>query len=451
MEPQSPDCEIPDLRNEHPRRRQATADGRRVSRPSLHSRWPARSSRLSSLFSSRIVAAGPKSTGLAVNLTLGAPPERPPAPILLVLQTVSPDYRQAVWRALMEHTTGSVLILAGARYFDPSIVTRHEIGVPLHQVGSRYFLMRRVLIQRLPFGLLLSAQDVIAELNPRILTTWMLLCMRRLLRRRTVLWGHAFSRIGRPAHADWIRQLMRHLANTIVVYTENEREALASRMPHKDIVVAPNGLLSTVDMVARSSSPAPRDFIYVGRLIKEKRPDLLVEAFVRAIDSLASNCRLLLVGDGPLRDSLEGLVAKSGAEGRVRFCGHVGRVQELRDLYGTALAGVSPGYAGLSITQSFGFGVPMIIADREPHSPEIEAADPTTNCVFFTAGSAFSLASVLIAVDHDAAMWLERSENISQACRSRYSAEGMAAGLLDACRPASRRTRMRQAPTRPAV
>jgi glycosyltransferase involved in cell wall biosynthesis len=352
---------------------------------------------------------------------------------VIILQTVSPDYRQPVWRALVKRNGGSVLIIAGFRYFAPSVVTRHDEGSPLATVQNRYLLGRRVLIQRLPLDLALGARSVIAELNPRILSTWLVLCLRRILRRRTVLWGHAFSRSGVSTAEDWVRQVMRHLANTIAVYTEAEHEALARRMPGKDIVIAPNALLSRDEMAPRAGGDEVRDFIYVGRLVEEKRLDLLIRAYLSASAKLSAGSRLLVVGDGPLRETLERQVAEAGASERVWFAGHVSRVEELRALYSTALASVSPGYVGLSITQSLGFGVPMIVADHESHSPEIEAADPELNCLFFRAGSADALADALVAVDRDALRWIERAARISQACRERYSVETLAERLLGAC------------------
>lgn len=59
----------------------------------------------------------------------------------------------------------------------------------------------------------------------------------------------------------------------------------------------------------------------VGRLVEQKDYPTQLRAFARAV---AENPRLfmLLVGDGPLRASLEALVAELGVAERVRFAGH---------------------------------------------------------------------------------------------------------------------------------
>lgn len=48
--------------------------------------------------------------------------------------------------------------------------------------------------------------------------------------------------------------------------------------------------------------------------------------------------------------------------------------EDIYDVYANALVSVSPGYVGLSLTQSLSFGVPMLIAIDEAHVPEIDAA-----------------------------------------------------------------------------
>ena len=51
-----------------------------------------------------------------------------------------------------------------------------------------------------------------------------------------------------------------------------------------------------------------------------------------------------------------------GIDRDVIFYGHVSEPSELRSVYGASVASLSPGYVGLSVTQSLGFGVPMIVS-----------------------------------------------------------------------------------------
>ena len=123
-----------------------------------------------------------------------------------------------------------------------------------------------------------------------------------------------------------------------------------------------------------------------------------------------------------------------GLADRVVFEGHRGTIDELRPLYRDAIASVSPGYVGLSLIQSIGFGVPMLFARDEPHSPEIEAAIEDENVRSFPSDSPKELASLLVSVARERAAWLARREEISGWTRANYSVEVMVAAFVSALR-----------------
>ncbi|WP_345038867.1 hypothetical protein, partial [Georgenia daeguensis] len=99
--------------------------------------------------------------------------------------------------------------------------------------------------------------------------------------------------------------------------------------------------------------------------------------------------------------------------------------------YEGCLCSVSPGYVGLSATQSIGFGVPMVWADDEPHAPEVEALNGE-NSRRFKSGSADSLADTLAQMMAARKHYASRRFAISESARRKYSAEAMAAGMEDA-------------------
>jgi glycosyltransferase involved in cell wall biosynthesis len=96
-------------------------------------------------------------------------------------------------------------------------------------------------------------------------------------------------------------------------------------------------------------SPA-QAFLYVGRLVAYKRPDLVVEAF-RDVPE-----RLLVVGDGHLRAALE-----RDAPANVTFLGEVDDTR-LRDLYRGAIALVYPAEEdfGIVMAEAQACGTPVI-------------------------------------------------------------------------------------------
>ncbi|HUP33410.1 MAG TPA: glycosyltransferase [Gaiellaceae bacterium] len=91
-------------------------------------------------------------------------------------------------------------------------------------------------------------------------------------------------------------------------------------------------------------------FLYVGRLVSYKRPDLVVEAFRGLRD------RLVVVGDGHMRQGLE-----ARASGNVTFLGEVS-LERLRELYRSAVALVYPAEEdfGIVMAEAQACGTPVI-------------------------------------------------------------------------------------------
>jgi glycosyltransferase involved in cell wall biosynthesis len=356
--------------------------------------------------------------------------ERPST--VVVVQTVVPDYRER-FIALLQETLGARLRLyAGDADFAVSIET--SAAIERLRVRNRFLFGRRLLWQTGTVRVAVGADVAVLVLNPRILSAWAALLLRRLRGRRTLLWGHAWPRQGRASRSDAVRGLMRKLGDTLVVYTEAQARELRERMPEADVVAAPNALYLQAEIAPAVPSAAPRDFVCVGRLVPAKKADLLLAAFALAVEQLPTDVRLVFVGDGPLRGSLETRAATLRMGDRVVFEGHRGTIAELRPLYGDAIASVSPGYVGLSLIQSIGFGVPMLVARDEPHSPEIAAAIEGENVRYFASDSPSELASLLVSVAEERAAWLARREQISRWTRANYSVEVMVAAIVSALR-----------------
>jgi glycosyltransferase involved in cell wall biosynthesis len=91
-------------------------------------------------------------------------------------------------------------------------------------------------------------------------------------------------------------------------------------------------------------------FLYVGRLVPYKRPDAVVSAFARLAH------RLVVVGEGPLRASLE-----AAATPNVSFVGDV-ELDELRELYrrSRALLHVGVEDFGIAMAEAQACGTPVI-------------------------------------------------------------------------------------------
>ncbi len=351
---------------------------------------------------------------------------------LTVLQTVVPHYRVRLFGVLRSRLGDGLRLVAGDEYFDKDLQTSDEIRPLVHNVSNRFLFGRRLLWQSGAFREVVPASAALVELNPRVLTTWLVLLTRTVLRRHTVLWGHAWARRGRYRLSFSVRWVMWRLASCVLLYTETEAaDVKAAAKGRATVIACPNALYSREEMYA-TTSPDACGFLCVGRLIEIKRPLVLLEAFQIALPALGVDAALTYVGDGPLRPELEARIVDSGLSGHVVLLGHVDALDELRSLHARVLATVSAGRAGLSMTQSFGFGVPMVVGWPWEHGPEVEALRDGVNGVRTKSDTAGDLATALRDAAEHREHWLSRREAISRECAAVYSVEGMVERILKA-------------------
>ena len=353
---------------------------------------------------------------------------------LVLVQTVVPDYRIRFFTHLKEQLGSDYLLCGGGSYFQDSIRTPKGIGF-LKEVKNHFLFGRRLLYQTGMWAEALSGDVLVLELNPRVLSNWILLIMRLFGRKKTVLWGHAWPRSGKKSGSDRFRHLMRLLSDQLIVYTVSQQHDLQKKMPRKKVLSAPNALYYRKEMQANTGDMEKINHIlYSGRLTLSKKPMLLLSAFAAALDQLPASCNLLLVGSGEEERDLKKQAQRLRIADRVQFLGEIHDLPALQALYNISLLSVSPGYAGLSAIQSFGFGVPMLIADKEAHAPEIEAATADWNSVFFRCDDPNDLAKKMIYIFKEKKAWIEKRQAICATCRDNYSIELMTEPFLKLAR-----------------
>jgi len=113
----------------------------------------------------------------------------------------------------------------------------------------------------------------------------------------------------------------------------------------------------------------PRDdnlIVYLGRLRKYKCVHFLIRA-MKLVRERVPGARLVVVGDGPYRKTLESLAANLGLAGAVEFRGHVSEDEKVRLLSQASVAGnPSPKEGwGLTVVEANACGVP-VVASRSP-------------------------------------------------------------------------------------
>ena len=356
-----------------------------------------------------------------------------------IVQTAMADYRDNFVDMLLEENKFEISIYTGKYYFNKTTKTSSNIlsKKNVFLVKNIYLFRRSMLFQLLPFIELFKCEILIIELNPRILSNIPLILIRKILGKKTLMWGHVWSRSGPLSRNEILRSNYRKISDGLILYTEQQKKELLSKENFKDkIYVAPNSIYRYSQM--STDKVEPKDLIYVGRLVPEKKIDLLLKAIgqYKAYFDNIDNFKLQIVGSGTQEytDYLFNILNKEGINGMVNFHGHISDVNRLREIYSRAFFSISPGYVGLSLTQSLSFSTPMIISKNEHHSPEIELFDEGKNGIYFKTDNIEDLYRSIKGLYENYDKWVEKSEVLAKECQLNYSVESMVNGFLKACR-----------------
>ena len=347
---------------------------------------------------------------------------------VVIVQTHVQEYRLEVFDELYRLFGDGFCVCSGLVAFTPVVSAPAKERLWQRETRNYFLIGKRLLWQSGHFKTSIRAGICVLEFNPRILSNWIILVVRRLSCRETIVWGHLFPRAGKGAHTRLIRFAMVAFSSAVNLYTHEEAKRLRTLLPRKRSNVAPNAVMWRRDCLYDERKPRTR-LLFVARLIDDKKPMLLLEAFAKAIAHLPAEIRLDFIGEGPARKQLEARLDVLGINDRVALHGEIYAVNSLRAFYQEAIATVSPGYVGLSATQSFGFGVPMLIAEGERHSVEIALCERGFNCDYFESDSPEALKDMIISFIKVPPKWSKERGAICNRLRERYTLDEMCDGF----------------------
>lgn len=126
-----------------------------------------------------------------------------------------------------------------------------------------------------------------------------------------------------PKSTEFLRKLTYKYATGIIAQTQFAKNVLSAKTKNKNIRVIPN----PVKEIQNYPDIAKENIILnVGRLVPEKGQKYLIEAFLKINEK--ADWRVVILGDGPLRNQLEEQVKILGLDKQVQFLGAVNNVDE---------------------------------------------------------------------------------------------------------------------------
>lgn len=302
---------------------------------------------------------------------------------LALQQRVLPAYRAPFFDLLASSCTGGLGVFAGEPRPEEGINTSAELQTArFWKAHNRHFLSPSS-------GLYLCWQRgildwltewrpdaLIVEANPRCLST-----------RRGVLWGKSQGcqvigwGLGAPPIEGRLpglwgsirRSWLRSLDGVIAYSQKGAAEYRAMGIPPERVFVALNAVSPSPEKPPPDRSAeflGPPTVLFVGRLQKRKRVDLLLEA-CRSIPR-SNQPRLVIVGDGPARREFESLAERIYPQ--TEFPGAV-HGPDLEPYFAQADLFVLPGTGGLAVQQAMAYGLPVIVAQGDGTQADLVRPD----------------------------------------------------------------------------
>jgi glycosyltransferase involved in cell wall biosynthesis len=298
---------------------------------------------------------------------------------LAIQQRVLPNYRVPFFDTLARRCRGGLALFSGeplAREAIPvgdlpksaenSLGANKHIFYPGHFL---YFCDQPGLIGWLKHA---KPDSLILEANPRYLKNFQAISWMRKRGKPVLGWG-----LGVPEAAGLfsrIRAKMLGKFDGLIAYSRRgaAEYARTGLLRPGTIFVAHNAVSPrpTQTPAAPGSGKGSLNLLFVGRLQKRKRLDLLLQACAEL--PLPVRPVITIVGDGPDRSVFEKQARSSALD--VTFTGALGGERLAERYRGTDLF-VLPGTGGLAVQEAMSYGLPVVVAEGDGTQSDLVRPD----------------------------------------------------------------------------
>lgn len=207
-----------------------------------------------------------------------------------------------------------------------------------------------------------SSPNIIVHMqNIRILNLWFL-TLNPFTKYKVIHWGIGVSSSKglslKQTPISRLRGFLSRFASAVVLYSDYAIP-LFPKAVHKKIFIANNTVYNP--RIADFSLEVKSSFLFIGSLNARKGLDDLLIAFADLVKNTNNmSVQLDIIGEGPEKKNLIALSNKLGINDRTNFLGQISSSEEKEHCFKRAFACISPKQAGLSVLESFSYGVPFI-------------------------------------------------------------------------------------------
>ena len=259
-----------------------------------------------------------------------------------------------------------------------------------HRILGAYYYQKGVIS-------LLKEYDTFLMLGELInVTSWiMLFCCQFLFpKKKLYLWSHGWY-----GKEGWIKVILKKLyfgmADATFLYGNYAEKIARDQGYTKDNLYVIHNSLNYKKQLFIRKQLNPSDvyrshfenndyvLIFIGRLTKVKKLDMLVDA-VSCLNNRGISCNLVFVGDGSEKNNLMQKVNALKISQRVWFYGACYDEKKNAELIYNSDICISPGNVGLTAMHTMIYGTPVIThSDFKWQMPEFEAIKPGETGAFF--------------------------------------------------------------------
>lgn len=369
-------------------------------------------------------------------------------PKVLMLQRIFPIYRKPIYDSLANRY--NFLLLHG----------KNDSGI--HQVNTDYCqFVKSYQYSKNPTHLIFESfshlfkrrpKAVIHEFAVGVLTIIPMYICCKLMGIKFILYSHGYNRtkgfFPETVWADKYRLFLMKLADAMVIYTNSDKKKLSQYIDSNKIFVAQNTLDRAQFLTIKSSLEAEGkaqvkqrlgfthtyNLIFIGRMLKEKMPEILLDIYERLNPKLPNQIGLHFVGGGDIAH-LQEIVAKNNWGNAVKFYGAIYDDAKTGELLFASDMLIAPNYMGLSVNHAFLFNCPVTTFEENSfvnHGPEIEYVVNNKTGFVVPDVSVEKMAADILNYLQNEHLQIEMKKNIKQKIEIELTTDKMVKGFTDA-------------------
>ena len=339
---------------------------------------------------------------------------------ILIIQNQILHYRKALYNLLCKHY--SVTILHSGKPTVTSEDKYQEIVCKSYKFGP-FFAQPALVAESLS-----SRWDVIIAMADLHWTTNILSMYLHHPKADFIWWG---SWLTQNVVADKTKVFLANRKYQSILYSQEAKDAFVKHGVNPSKLYIANNTFDVGKRFRAYENEKKTRILFVGSLDTRKQLPVVLRAFGNMLSQIPDNISLTIIGDGPEQPQLKALADNLDLSQRVFFEGRMTSPEQLYKYYNEAIVSVSYGQAGLSVLQSFGFGVPFLTRKNAISGGEISNITSNYNGILCN-DSPEDFELKLMEICNDIPWARQMGQNAYKYYSDFCTMEKMAQGFIDA-------------------